>query len=95
MESAHDWVSRLLKRMPVKGTVDYRCFLAASWRIDFPASEFGEIFYHVILGGSAVLEDPEPAHRLWGWSASCAPNPPPKIWAAWRHSTGLLSGRRL
>jgi hypothetical protein len=71
------------------------CFLAASWRIDFPASEFGEIFYHVILGGSAVLEDPEPAHRLWGWSASCAPNPPPKIWAAWRHSTGLLSGRRL
>ena len=32
---------------------------SAPWRIDFPASELGEIPYHVILGGSAVLEDPE------------------------------------
>jgi hypothetical protein len=37
----------------------------------------------------------EPARRSWGWSASSVPNPPPKIWAARRHSTGLLSGRRL
>ena len=44
--------------IPVKGTLDYRCFLGAPWRIDFAASELGEIPYHVILGGSAVLEDP-------------------------------------
>src|SRR5260370_21578578 len=52
--------------IPVKGTLDYRCFLGAPWRIDFPASELGEIPYHVILGGSAVLEDPQgdPTRKL-------------------------------
>ena len=59
MENTSDWLSRLLEMMPVKGTLDYRCFLGAPWRIDFAASERGEIPYHVILGGSAVLEDPE------------------------------------
>ena len=59
MENTRDWLSRLLEMIPVKGTLDYRCFLGAPWRIDFPASELGEIPYHIILGGSAVLEDPE------------------------------------
>jgi AraC family transcriptional activator of mtrCDE len=59
MEYARDWLSRLLAMIPVNGTLDYRCFLGAPWRIDFPASELGEIPYHVILGGTAVLEDPE------------------------------------
>ena len=53
--------------IPVKGTLDYRCFLGAPWRIDFPASEFGEIPYHVILGGSAVLVDPAGGQRA-SWS---------------------------
>ena len=66
MEDTRDWLSRLLEMMPVKGTLDYRCFLGAPWRIDFAASELGEIPYHVILGGSAVLEDPEggPTRKL-------------------------------
>src|SRR5258707_8376463 len=66
MESPHDWLSRLLEMIPVKGTLDYRCFLGAPWRIDFAASQLGEIPYHVILGGSAVLEDPEggPTRKL-------------------------------
>src|ERR1700757_4971151 len=66
MENTRDWLSRLLEMIPVRGTLDYRCFLGAPWRIDFPASELGEIPYHVILGGSAVLEDPEggPKHKL-------------------------------
>jgi AraC family transcriptional activator of mtrCDE len=66
MENARDWLSRLLEMIPVRGTLDYRCFLGAPWRIDFPASELGEIPYHVILGGSAVLEDPEggPTRKL-------------------------------
>jgi AraC family transcriptional activator of mtrCDE len=52
--------------IPVKGTLDYRCFLGAPWRIDFPASELSEIPYHVILDGSAVLEGPEgsPTRKL-------------------------------
>src|SRR5258708_14624993 len=66
MENTRDWLSRLLEMMPVKGTLDYRCFLGAPWRIDFATSELGEIPYHVILGGSAVLEDPEggPTRKL-------------------------------
>src|SRR5882672_7574201 len=59
MKNNRDWLSRLLEMIPVRGTLDYRCFLGAPWRIDFPTSELGEIPYHVILGGSAVLEDPE------------------------------------
>jgi AraC family transcriptional activator of mtrCDE len=43
MDDTRDWVSRLLEMIPVKGTLDYRCFLGAPWRIDFPASELGEI----------------------------------------------------
>jgi AraC family transcriptional regulator, activator of mtrCDE len=66
MENDRDWLSQLLEMIPVRGTLDYRCFLGAPWRIDFAASEFGEIAYHVILGGSAVLEDPEggPTRKL-------------------------------
>jgi AraC family transcriptional regulator, activator of mtrCDE len=59
MENTHDRLNRLLELIPVNGTLDCRCFLGAPWRIDFPASELGEIPYHVILGGSAVSEDPE------------------------------------
>jgi AraC family transcriptional activator of mtrCDE len=55
MDDTCDWVSRLLEMIPVKGTRDYRCFLDAPWRIDFPALELGEIPYHVILGGAAVM----------------------------------------
>ena len=66
MENPRDWLSRLLEMVPVKGTLDYRCFLGAPWRIDFAASELGEVPYHLILGGSAVLEDPqgEPTRKL-------------------------------
>src|SRR5258708_28335564 len=66
MENTHDWLSRLVEMIPVKGTLDYRCFLGAPWRIDFAASELGEIHYHVILGGSAVLDDSEggPTRKL-------------------------------
>jgi AraC family transcriptional activator of mtrCDE len=66
MENARDWLSRLLEMIPVRGTLDYRCFVGAPWHIDFAASELGEIAYHVILGGRAVLEDPEggPTRKL-------------------------------
>src|SRR5260370_26593559 len=66
MENTRDWLSRLLEMIAVRGTLDYRCFLGAPWRIDFPASELAEIPYHVILGDSSVLADPEgrPTRKL-------------------------------
>jgi hypothetical protein len=42
MENTRDWLSRLLEMIPVKGTLDCRCFLGVPWRIDFAASEPGE-----------------------------------------------------
>ena len=53
-----DWLSRLLDMMPVRGHLDLRCFYGAPWRIEEDRAKPGEIPYHVVLGGSAVLEDP-------------------------------------
>lgn len=51
-----DWLSRLFDIIPVSGRAEHRCFFAAPWRLDNAVSEPGEIPYHVVLGGSAVLE---------------------------------------
>lgn len=51
-----DWLSRLLDIIPVSGRAEHRCFFAAPWRLDNAVSEAGEIPYHVVLAGSAVLE---------------------------------------
>jgi AraC family transcriptional activator of mtrCDE len=59
----NDWLSRLLELMPVRGVLDFRCQLGAPWRIDFAATEAGEIPYHVVLAGAATLEDPEGGPR--------------------------------
>jgi AraC family transcriptional activator of mtrCDE len=66
MVQIHDWLSRLLEMVSVSGVLDIRCFLGAPWRIDFAPSAAGEIAYHVVLGGSAILEDPvgRPASKL-------------------------------
>lgn len=53
-----DWLSRLLEITPVRGQLDLRCMYGAPWRIDQSDSAPGEIPYHVVLGGTAVLEDP-------------------------------------
>jgi AraC family transcriptional regulator, activator of mtrCDE len=53
-----DWLSRLLDMMPVSGQLDLRCFYGAPWRIDTERAQAGEIPYHVVVGGSAVLEGP-------------------------------------
>lgn len=52
-----DWLSSLLKITPVNGRVDFRCAYGAPWRVDFQPLEAGEIPYHVVLRGSAVIED--------------------------------------
>ena len=53
-----DWLSRLLEMTPVRGRLDLRCYYGAPWRIDQASAEPGEIPFHVVLAGSAVLEDP-------------------------------------
>jgi AraC family transcriptional activator of mtrCDE len=61
-----DWLSRLLDIMPVNGRAEHRCFFAAPWRLDNAASGPGEIPYHVVLAGSAILEgnDGHPSRPL-------------------------------
>ena len=61
-----DWLSRLLRLVPVEGQLDLRCFYGAPWRIDGDRLPAGEIPYHAVLGGFAVLEDPKggPPQRL-------------------------------
>jgi AraC family transcriptional regulator, activator of mtrCDE len=64
-----DWLSRLLDMMPVSGHLDIRCFYGAPWRIDADHAQAGEIPYHVVVGGSAVLEGPSggaPRHLTAG-----------------------------
>src|SRR5262245_25819067 len=51
-----DWLSRLLGIVPVSGRVDFRCALGAPWVVDFEAAQPGEIAYHIVLGGSAIVE---------------------------------------
>ena len=61
-----DWLSRLLDMVPVRGRLDLRCFYGAPWRIDQGPAAAGEIPYHAVLSGSAVLNDPAggPPRRL-------------------------------
>lgn len=54
-----DWLSRLLEMTPVRGQLDLRCQYGAPWRIDQDAFASGEMAYHIVLGGSALLENPE------------------------------------
>lgn len=64
MSTPVDWLSRLLDIMSVQGRLDLRCFYGAPWRIDQGPAAAGEIPYHVVIGGSAVLEDPNGGRPL-------------------------------
>jgi AraC family transcriptional activator of mtrCDE len=60
-----DWLSRLLEMVPVSGRLEIRCFYGAPWHVGYEPSPPGEIPYHVIVSGSAVLEAPgEPQQQL-------------------------------
>jgi AraC family transcriptional activator of mtrCDE len=64
-----DWLSRLLVMMPVSGQLEIRCSYGAPWRIAYDRSNAGEMPYHVVLGGSAMLEIPgsgAPQHLVAG-----------------------------
>ncbi|ANN76839.1 AraC family transcriptional regulator [Bordetella flabilis] len=53
-----DWLSQLLDMMTVTGQLEIRCAYGAPWRIAQGPSRAGDIPYHVVLSGTAVLEDP-------------------------------------
>jgi AraC family transcriptional activator of mtrCDE len=53
-----DWLSRLLELAPASGRLEVRCWYGAPWEITYDQSAPGEIPYHVVLSGSAVLDDP-------------------------------------
>jgi AraC family transcriptional regulator, activator of mtrCDE len=53
-----DWLSRLLIMMPVSGRLEIRCSYGAPWRVTYDRANAGEMPYHVVLGGCAVLEHP-------------------------------------
>lgn len=61
-----DWLSQLAQMITVTGRLEVRCDYGAPWRITWPQSAAGEIPYHVVLGGRAIIEDDEAntAHEL-------------------------------
>jgi AraC family transcriptional activator of mtrCDE len=59
MYESADWLSRLLELVPVSGRVEHHCLFGAPWRLELGISEAGEIPYHIVLKGTAVLDDPE------------------------------------
>lgn len=60
-----DWLSQLLDIMPVSGRLEVRCLYGAPWRVNYEQSGPGEMPYHVIVAGSAVLEDGPHRHPLY------------------------------
>lgn len=58
MYESADWLSRLLELVPVNGQIEHHCLFGAPWRLELDASEAGEIPYHIVLAGTAILDDP-------------------------------------
>lgn len=54
-----DILSRLLFLMPVSGTLDTRCHFSPPWRLDYAATGPRDIPYHVLLRGTAQVDDGE------------------------------------
>src|SRR5258708_39889328 len=55
--------------VPVHGHLDLRCFYGAPWLIAQDRAGPGEIPYHIVVSGSALLEDPSggpPRHLTAG-----------------------------
>lgn len=52
-----DWLSHLLDLVPVRGQLELRCLYGAPWLVAYERSPSGEMPYHVILSGSALLEE--------------------------------------
>ncbi|WP_025598436.1 cupin domain-containing protein [Burkholderia sp. WSM2230] len=58
MSPSLDWLSRLLGMMTVRGQLELRCSYGAPWQVIYADSGAGEMPYHIVLAGSAILETP-------------------------------------
>jgi AraC family transcriptional activator of mtrCDE len=58
MSPPMDWLSRLLEMMTVRGQLELRCSYGAPWQVIYGDSDPGEMPYHIVLSGSAILETP-------------------------------------
>ncbi|SEL62728.1 AraC family transcriptional regulator [Nitrosovibrio tenuis] len=58
-----DWLSRLFELIPVQGRVDLRCLYGAPWRIEQGPAATGEMPYHAVVAGTAILEAPGSGQR--------------------------------
>jgi AraC family transcriptional activator of mtrCDE len=53
-----DWLSHLLDLVPVSGQIEHHCLFGAPWRLNFETAGAGEMPYHIVLAGTALLDDP-------------------------------------
>ncbi|WP_233260121.1 AraC family transcriptional regulator [Luteibacter sp. OK325] len=53
-----DWLSRFLATVSVTGRLEIRCLYGAPWNITYIDSPPGEMPYHLVIRGTAVLEPP-------------------------------------
>ena len=56
--STQDWLSQLMSLVTVCGRLETRCAYGAPWQVIYGESAPGEMPYHVILRGNAVLDVP-------------------------------------
>ncbi len=59
MPARPDWLSQLLEIVTVSGQLEIRCVFGAPWRVAYKQSAATEIPYHVVLKGTALLQDPD------------------------------------
>ena len=64
MSLSLDWLSRMLELVPVHGQLELRCLYGAPWQIVYEPSPKGEMPYHLVLSGEAVLDGVEGRRRL-------------------------------
>ncbi|MGO7120883.1 cupin domain-containing protein [Rhizobium leguminosarum] len=76
-----DWLSRLLEIMPVSGRLELRCLYGAPWQVVYGQSGPGDIVYHVVLSGVAIVKDPDggPPRRLGAGDILLVPTGAPHI----------------
>lgn len=60
-----DWLSQLFDLLPVRGQLDIRCSFGAPWRMEEKNAPVGQIPYHVVVAGRAVLRDPQTGAENW------------------------------
>ncbi|MFH2719519.1 AraC family transcriptional regulator [Enterobacter hormaechei] len=53
-----DWLSHLLDMISVTGQLEVRCAFGGPWRVVYEHAATGEIPYHIVTAGKAILENP-------------------------------------